>query len=71
MGFSLNRIADEAFIVMQIGNAELDAICEDVIKPAITHAGLVPRRVDQHNQGDLLKSEIVQFIERALIIVAD
>ncbi len=64
-------VADEAFIVMQIGNAELDAVSEEVIKPAITAAGLIPRRVDQHNQGDLLKSEIVHFIERSLIIVAD
>jgi hypothetical protein len=69
--YAFALVADEAFIVMQIGNAELDAVCEQIIKPAITDAGLIPRRVDQHNQGDLLKSEIVQFIERSLIIIAD
>jgi hypothetical protein len=62
---------DEGFIIMQIGNAELDAVCDEAIVPAITEAGLVVRRVDRHNAGDLLKSEIVQFIERSQIIVAD
>ena len=62
---------DEAFIIMQIGTPELDAVFDEAIFPAITDAGLVPRRVDRHNQGDLLKSEIVQFIERSQIIVAD
>ncbi len=62
---------DEAFIIMQIGNPELDPMCDEVLVPAITDAGLIARRVDRHNTGDLLKSEIVQFIERAQIIVAD
>ena len=62
---------DEAFIVMQIGDPELDAVCDDAVIPAITDAGFVARRVDRHNTGDLLKSEIVQFIERSQIIVAD
>jgi hypothetical protein len=62
---------DEAFIIVQIGDQQLNTVCEQVIFPAITAAGFMPRRVDQHNQGDLLKSEIVRFIERSQIIVAD
>jgi hypothetical protein len=62
---------DEAFIIMQIGDATLDAVCDTAIVPAIQDAGFAPRRVDRHNAGDLLKSEIVQFIERSQIIVAD
>jgi hypothetical protein len=62
---------DEAFIIMQIGNRDLDVMCDKVLVPAITDAGFTARRVDRHNTGDLLKSEIVQFIERAQIIVAD
>lgn len=61
----------EAFVIMQIGNADLDRVCDEVIFPAIAAAGLEPRRVDRHNTGDLLKSEIVAFIERADIVVAD
>jgi hypothetical protein len=62
---------DEAFIIMQIGDATLDGVCDRALVPAIEAAGFVPRRVDRHNEGDLLKSEIVQFIERSRIIVAD
>lgn len=61
----------EAFVVMQIGNPELDRVYADVICAALRGAGLEPRRVDKHNEGDLLKSEIIQFIERSEIIVAD
>lgn len=62
---------NEAFIIMQIGNTDMDAVCDKALVPAIEAAGLAPRRVDRHNMGDLLKSEIVQFIERSQIIVAD
>ena len=62
---------DEAFIIMQIGDTTLDTVYEEVFVPAIEEAGFAARRVDRHNAGDLLKSEIVQFIERSQIIVAD
>jgi len=62
---------EEAFIIIQIGDAQLDAVCDKAIIPAIQRAGLTARRVDRHNTGDLLKSEIVAFIERSQIIVAD
>src|SRR5664280_335497 len=62
---------EEAFIIMQIGDSEMDRICDEVIVPAIESAGLVPRRVDRDNAGDLLKAEIVGFLERSRIIVAD
>jgi hypothetical protein len=59
------------FIIMQIGNADLDRVCAEAIAPAIKAAGLDATRVDKHNVGGLLKSEIVGFIEQADIIVAD
>ncbi len=61
----------EGYVIMQIGDEDLDHVCDAAIFPAIAAAGLEPRRVDRHNEGDLLKSEIVAFIERADIIVAD
>ena len=61
----------QAFIIMQIGNKELDAICEQVMVPALGACGLDPKRVDKHNNGGLLKSEIIKFIEDSDIIVAD
>ncbi len=65
------EIMSTAFIIMQIGDAELDRVCRDAIVPALRACGLDPKRVDKHNQGGLLKSEIIAFIEKADIIVAD
>jgi len=56
---------------MQIGNPELDKVCEESIVPALKACDLDPKRVDKHNEGRLLKSEIVGFIESSDIIVAD
>lgn len=61
----------EAFLIMQIGDPELDIVCKDFIVPALQSCGLDPKRVDKHNEGRLLKSEIVGFIESSDIIVAD
>lgn len=59
------------FIIMQIGNPDLDRVCADTIAPALTACGLDAKRVDKHNAGGLLKSEIIRFIEDAEIIVAE
>lgn len=61
----------QAFIIMQIGNSDLDHACEQAIVPALRDCGLEPKRVDKHNKGELLKSEIISFIENSDIIVAD
>lgn len=56
---------------MQIGNPELDRMCAKAIVPALKACGLDPKRVDKHNKGGLLKSEIIAFIEGSDIIIAD
>lgn len=61
----------QAFVIMQIGNADLDKIYHKVMVPAIKLCNLEPKRVDKHNEGRLLKSEIVGFIEESDIIIAD
>ena len=61
----------QAFIVMQIGDPELDRVCMEAIAPALKAKGFDAKRVDKHNQGGLLKSEIINFIEDSQIIVAD
>lgn len=62
---------EQAFIIMQIGNPELDRVCSEAIVPVLNECGLDPKRVDKHNEGGLLKSEIIRFIEGSEIIVAD
>ena len=61
----------QAFVIMQIGNAELDKIYSSVIAPSIEACGLEPKRVDKHNEGGLLKSEIISFLQNSEIIIAD
>lgn len=56
---------------MQIGNEELDLVAASAIVPACSALGLEAKRVDKHNRGGLLKSEIVNFILESDIIVAD
>lgn len=60
-----------AFIIMQIGNPEIDKIYYDVFVPVLKACGLEAKRVDKHNSGGLLKSEIIEFINGADIILAD
>ncbi|PJE63903.1 hypothetical protein COU89_00760 [Candidatus Roizmanbacteria bacterium CG10_big_fil_rev_8_21_14_0_10_45_7] len=56
---------------MQIGNAELDELYRGYIAPTLSAAGYEPKRVDKHNDGELLKPKITEFISEAGIIVAD
>jgi hypothetical protein len=60
-----------AFIIMQIGNPELDNVCARAIVPAVEVCGLDAKRIDKHNTGGLLKGEIITFIQSADIIIAD
>ena len=60
-----------AFVIMQIGNKELDNVFQKAISPAILSSGLSVKRVDKHNEGVLLKSEIITFIQESDIIIAD
>lgn len=61
----------DGFVIMQIGDPDLDAVFETVLAPAIAEAGLKPKRIDIDNAGGLLKSEIVDYLESSDIIVAD
>ncbi len=61
----------QAFIIMQIGNSDLDTVYEEAIDPALRSCKLDPKRIDKHNEGRLLKSEIVEFIESSDIVIAD
>src|SRR5262245_50163923 len=59
------------FVIMQIGNPELDAVYERALAPALRSCGFEPTRVDRHNRGGLLVSEIIAFIDEAELLVAD
>ena len=62
---------EEAFVIMQIGDRQLERVYEEAIVPALKTCGLEPRRVDRHNRGGLLHSEIIGYLEESEIIIAD
>ena len=73
--FHVGNLADPpmqpGFVIMQIGNTELDRVYERALAPALLACGFEPRRVDRHNRGGLLVSEIISFIEEGEMVVAD
>lgn len=56
---------------MQIGNSELDALYRDIYVPVLSACGLQAARIDKHNRGELLKSEIIRLIRESDLILAD
>lgn len=61
----------QIFVIMQIGNEELDNVYKTAYVPAGKALEFEVKRVDKHNQGRLLKSEIVDYINSSEIIIAD
>jgi hypothetical protein len=61
----------QGFVIMQIGDAQLDSVFERAIDPALGACGLAAKRVDRHNRGGLLPVEIVTFIDESEILIAD
>jgi hypothetical protein len=59
------------FVIMQIGDPGLDLVYEEAVAPALLACEVEPRRVDRHNRGGLILSEIMIFIEEAEVLVAD
>lgn len=64
-------VMPNGFVIMQIGDPALDTVFDVAIAPAIADAGLEAKRIDIDTAGGLLKSEIVDYLERSDIIVAD
>ena len=62
---------DEAFLIMQIGDPQLDRIWTDVYVPVIQDFKLKPRRIDKHNTGRFLMSEVADLLVKSKIIIAD
>ena len=64
-------LTNEVFVIMQIGNQQLDRIWKDVYVPVIQDFKLEPRRIDRHNEGRFLMSEVATFLNRSKLVIAD
>lgn len=59
------------FVIMPIENPETEPIWENVYIPVIEGAGLAPKRIDKEDEGTLLPTQIVQYINQSPLIIAD
>src|SRR3990172_4883708 len=60
-----------AFVIIQIGDPKLDEVYTNIISPTLKKAGYEPKRVDKHNDGELLNNKIIELITDADLIIAD
>lgn len=44
-----------AFVIMQIGDTQLDQFYKEVLEPTIRECNLDPIRIDKHNEGGNFK----------------
>lgn len=51
-----------AFVVMHIGDPDLDRIYDKAIKPAIESSGMQSKRADQDTEGGLVNNEIIECL---------
>jgi len=61
----------KAFVIMQLGNKDLDEVFYNAIVPAVKECGFQEERSDISTQGDLIPKEIFQQLEESEIIIAD
>ncbi len=47
----VNSQSPTAFVIMQIGDPQLDRMHDTAIVPAVRACRLEPKRVDKHNEG--------------------
>jgi hypothetical protein len=62
---------NEVFVIMQIGNPGMDRIWKEVFDPVIRDFKLEPRRIDKHNEGKFLMSEVADLLNRSKLVIAD
>lgn len=72
-GDRMNKGSKNIFVIMQIGNEELDKIFNDIFLVVFKEIDpeIKVKRVDKDNEGGILKKEIVEFIKGADLILAD
>ncbi len=62
---------DHVFVIMQIGDPQLDKIWKDVYAPVIGDFKLNPKRIDKHNEGRFLMSEVAGYLNNSKLVIAD
>ncbi len=64
-------LTDDVFVIMQIGNPQLDKIWKDIYVPVIGDFKLHPKRIDKHGEGRFLMSEVAGYLNNSKLVIAD
>ncbi len=71
-GRKINEIGKgDCFVIMQIGNEEMDRLWNEVYDPVLRRVGLSPRRADKDDDGTPLYSQIIESLNYADWVIAD
>jgi hypothetical protein len=65
------RPKPQVFVVMRLGDAELDDVYKLAIERAIKDAGFVPRRISEVEDSSNIPVQILDYIDNSKIIIAD
>ena len=61
----------QVFVVMRIGNAELNQIYALAMRPAITDSGFIPLRIDEVQNADPITPQILDEIRKSAVVLID
>lgn len=61
----------QAFVIMSFGDAEMDSVFTDIIKPSLEELGFTVTRADLSSNQTQILSDIVKSIASADLIIAD
>lgn len=61
----------QVFVVMKYGDKALDSIYELVIKSVLKEYNMTPLRADQVEDSGTITDQILQYIERSALVLAD
>lgn len=61
----------QVFVVMRIGDAELNQIYASAIRPAITNSGFIPLRIDEVQKSDPITPQILAEIRKSAVVLVD
>jgi nucleoside 2-deoxyribosyltransferase len=64
-------VSRKAFMVMQFGDAELDAVFENYFKPAVKATGFERVRLDENPQAGLIDDRLKVEIRTSRFLIAD
>ena len=71
MAAAVSPPSPDCFVIMPFGLTETERVWIDAYEPTIKSCSLNPIRVDKEDDGSLITAQIVQYLQRAPLLIAD